>query len=246
VLRIKPFQEYLSGVLVVLAAVALTGCEGGVEMTNASALTVRVGGRGNAPARSASLDVDGDGRPELVAKAMAATDDDQRGADRRDKRALERDDDHGQRAGNDDPDQRGAERGDDESALHTYALSPARAREIDLEFSPGVQEPSQEEVAPAPPAWKPAADAEGSAKPVIDDVWPDKAPSSGGERVVIRGRNLQTAQIVFGLVPARIIEASDDKVTVAAPAAGAEQVAIVLTNRDGNYAVAANAFQYYK
>jgi hypothetical protein len=76
-------------------------------------------------------------------------------------------------------------------------------------------------------------------------VWPTKVPSSGGERVVIRGKNLQVAQVVFGLTPAHIIDASEDKVIVAAPAVGAGEVAIVLTNRDGNYAVSAGAFQYY-
>jgi hypothetical protein len=80
---------------------------------------------------------------------------------------------------------------------------------------------------------------------VIEDVWPNKAAASGGERIVLRGRNLRAAQVVFGLTPARIIEAWDEKVTLAAPAAGAGPVAIVLTNRDGNYAVAGAAFQYY-
>jgi hypothetical protein len=243
VLRIKLFQEYFTGVVVVLAAVALTGCEGGVEMTDAPARTVRAEARASALTRSSSVDVDGDGRPELVAKATApTTDDEQRGSgDQRDPHATERDGERSQRAGDDDRD----ESGEGEDGSHIYALSPARARELDLEFSPGLQEPPQEKVVPAPAAWKPAPDAEASTKPVIDDVWPNKGPSSGGERIVIRGRNLQAAQIVFGLIPARIIEASEDKVTLAAPAVAAGQVAIVLTNRDGNYVVAPGTFQYY-
>jgi hypothetical protein len=247
VVRIQLFQSYFTGVAVALAAVALTGCEGGVGMMAAPARTVRAETRGNAPARSSSVDVDGDGRPELVAKDTVGTDDDRRatGHDDGDQqgtdaspgtRTAERDDDRDRRAAEDD---------DGETASHLYAVSPSRAREIDLEFSPGLQEPPQEEILPAPSAWKPAPDVEGSARPVIGDVWPNKGPASGGERVVIRGSNLQAAQIVFGRTPAHIIEASEDKVTVVAPAAAAEDVTIVLTNRDGNYAVAAGAFQYY-
>jgi hypothetical protein len=93
----------------------------------------------------------------------------------------------------------------------------------------------------------PGPEAEANATPAIDDVWPDKGPSSGGERVVIRGKNLQPLQVIFGLTPARIVAATEDALTVEAPgAADAGQVAIVVTNRDGNYAIAAGAFQYYR
>jgi hypothetical protein len=245
VLRTKLMQQCFT-VAVVLAATALTGCDGGIPMTEAPAPHVSATVRGNALDRSSSVDVDGDGRPELVAKTMAKGDDDQRPTGH-DGHQHGTDASGGTRTAEPDGarDQRAAEDEDAEAATPTYAVSPARAREIDLEFSPGLQEPPQDEVLPAPSAWKPAPDAEGSAKPVIDDVWPNKGPASGGERIVIRGRNLQAAQIVFGTTPAHIMEASEDKVTVAAPAAGAGQVAVVVTNRDGNYAVAESAFQYY-
>ena len=116
---------------------------------------------------------------------------------------------------------------------------------IDLEFSEGLAEPSQEQVVAAPEPWRPDAAAEAGSPPVIADVWPDKGPASGGDRVVIRGKDLQAAQVVFGLAPARILESSDERLVVAAPAAGAGRVAVVVTNRDGHYAVAAGAFQYY-
>ena len=233
-LRTTPFKKSFSGIAAVLAAAALTGCDGGVATTHAPARSVVAELRGKALARPSFVDVDGDGRPELVANSMANAEGDEREAgDRRDEHATERDGDSDERAAA------------DESASQTYALSPSRAREIDLEFSSGLEEPSQEAVVPAPSAWKPAPDSEAMAKPVIDDVWPNKGPSSGGERVVIRGRNLQAAQIVIGLAPAHIIEASEDKVTIVAPAAGAGAAAIVLTNRDGTYAVATGEFQYY-
>ncbi len=128
--------------------------------------------------------------------------------------------------------------------LARAALPPA-VPAIDLEFSEGLAEPSQEQVVAAPEPWRPDAVAEAGSPPVIADVWPDKGPASGGDRVVIRGKDLQAAQVVFGLAPARILESSDERLVVAAPAAGAGRVAIVVTNRDGHYAVAAGAFQYY-
>jgi rubrerythrin len=115
----------------------------------------------------------------------------------------------------------------------------------DLEFSAGLQEPPQQSVVPAPPAWTPPPDADASPTPLIEDVWPDKGPVTGGDHVVIRGKNLQAAQVLFGLVPGTIIEASEDHVTVAAPESDAGPVSIVVTNRDGNYAVG-GSFQYYK
>jgi IPT/TIG domain len=125
------------------------------------------------------------------------------------------------------------------------AIAPVAPPAVDLEFSEGLAEPSQEQVVSAPEPWRPSASVEEGSPPVIADVWPDKGPASGGDRVVIRGKDLQAAQVVFGLVPAVILEASDDHLVVAAPAGGAGRVAIVVTNRDGHYAVADGAFQYY-
>jgi hypothetical protein len=103
-------------------------------------------------------------------------------------------------------------------------------------------------VAP-PPAWRPVvaeAAAEPAAEPQIDDVWPNKGPEAGGAVVVIKGKNLAASQVLFGMAPARIIEASADAVKVAVPEYGAGEVPVVLTNRDGAYAVAAHAFRYYR
>jgi hypothetical protein len=126
-----------------------------------------------------------------------------------------------------------------------YALTPERAKTVDLEFSEGLSAPSQEQVVPAPAPWTPAPGAEASASPVIEDVWPVKAPVTGGGKVVLRGKNLQVAQVVFGMAPAKVIEATEDELTVAAPEGSAGEVAIVVTNRDGNYAVAGARFEYY-
>jgi hypothetical protein len=64
--------------------------------------------------------------------------------------------------------------------------------------------------------------------------------------VVIKGRNLRPAQVLFGMAPGRIVETSGEAVRVAAPESGAGEVPIVLTNADGAYAVATHAFRYYR
>lgn len=152
-----------------------------------------------------------------------------------------------------------------------YHVAPEAAKAIDLEFSEGLPAPTQEQVVAPPPAWKPAAQVEAAegatqaaaAAPVIEDVWPNKAPAAGSDdarkhdrhedehqfdvaRVVIKGQNLAASQVVFGLAPARILEATADSITVAAPEAGVGEVAIVVTNRDGSFAIAAQNFGYYR
>ena len=79
-----------------------------------------------------------------------------------------------------------------------------------------------------------------------EDVWPNKGRSSGGDRVVIRGRNLQAGEVLFGLDPAPIVSQSDEELTVTAPAEGAGEIAIAVTNLDGDYAIATSAFRYYQ
>ena len=157
-----------------------------------------------------------------------------------------------------------------------YHVAPEAARAVDLEFSPGLAEPTQEQVVAPPPAWKPAAAApvesaasaeeaaqvEAAAAPVIEDVWPDKVPAAGSDdarkhggggqengtdvEVVIKGSHLDASQVVFGLVPARILKVTADSLTVAAPAAGVSEVVIVVTNRDGSFAIAKQSFRYYR
>lgn len=87
--------------------------------------------------------------------------------------------------------------------------------------------------------------------PAIDDVWPNKAPAAGGDRVEIRGRNLQGFLVTFGFAPARILGRSESDgtvtLTVAVPAAkgGPSDVRIVARNRDGSFAIASEPFRYY-
>ncbi|HET9599229.1 MAG TPA: IPT/TIG domain-containing protein, partial [Anaeromyxobacteraceae bacterium] len=127
-----------------------------------------------------------------------------------------------------------------------YHVSPERARAIDLEWNQELPQPPQDQVVAPPPAWRPAAQAEVAAAPEISDVWPNKGPEAGGDVVLIKGKNLGASQVLFGMAPARIIEASADAVKVAAPGAGAGEVAVVVTNADGAYAIATHAFRYYR
>jgi hypothetical protein len=119
------------------------------------------------------------------------------------------------------------------------------AKTLDREYSAGLPAPSQQDVVEPPNPWTPDPSAEDASPPVIEDVWPDKAPSAGGAKVVIRGRHLKPIQVVFGTSPARIISISDEAVAVATPAASAGAVVIVVTNGDGNYAIATTPFQYF-
>jgi len=125
-------------------------------------------------------------------------------------------------------------------------LPAERAKAIDLEWNAELPAPPQDQVVPPPAPWRPAARAEAAAPPEIADVWPKEGPEAGGEVVVIKGRNLQPAQVLFGMVPARVLEASPEAVKVAVPGSGAGEVPIVLTNADGAYAVAMHAFRYYR
>lgn len=154
------------------------------------------------------------------------------------------------------------DREDDEPARHdgdlpgasgddagTAQFMAAMARTIsDLEYNAaaGLPEPPQQNVLPPPPAWKPPANADDNAKPLIQDVLPGQGAATGGERVTIRGKNLQPSAVLFGLSPARILGVAEDAVTVLSPPAGAGPVSIVVTNPDGNYAISATPFRYYR
>jgi hypothetical protein len=114
----------------------------------------------------------------------------------------------------------------------------------DLEYSRGLAEPLQQVVVPPPPPWTPDRSARTAPPPVIDEVSPSQAPAAGGTAVTLRGRNLRALQVMFGPVPARIVGASADAVTVIAPPARAGEVAVALTNGDGSYDIAALPFTY--
>jgi hypothetical protein len=116
----------------------------------------------------------------------------------------------------------------------------------DLEFNAGLPEPIQQTVVPPPPPWRPESGTESQEPPVIDDVVPRGAPSSGGVRVTIRGKNLRASRVMFGLSEARIVSVSPDAVTVVAPGGDAGPVRIAVTNDDGSYAVARAPFTYGK
>ena len=218
--RNKLSQPQLASLAIVLAAAAITGCQGGLAVTDAPERSFHAESRRAAPAK-----VD---RAEDQDKAAEG---------------------EGEVADEPDPDERttDGDRAEAERDSSVQFLAIQTPETTDLEFSEGLAEPPQQKVVPAPAPWTPAPGAEAGAKPIIEDVWPVKGPVSGGDRVVIRGKNLDAAQVVFGLAPAQIISVSEahDTLTVAVPACGAGQVAIVVTNRDGNYAVAGGTFEYY-
>jgi len=208
---------------VAIAAAALGGCEGGLAMTDAPARSAR----GELRRQAADAPVKAGQRTTKTTADAGPPDEDAP---------------DGPEATAD-----GDERASGSDGAVPVLLAIPRSREVDLEFSPGLEEPPQPVVVPAPPPWTPGPEPEASANPAIDDVWPDQGPSSGGARVVIRGKNLQPLQVIFGLTPARIVAATDDALTVEAPgAADAGEVSVVVTNRDGNYAVASGAFRYYR
>lgn len=112
-------------------------------------------------------------------------------------------------------------------------------------------EAQEEEMGISPADWRlpPSPNPDPSARPAIDDLWPRNGPESGGQRVQIRGRNLQPVLVLFGRSPARIlaVDESDGNVVLtllAPPRTGPAQVAIVVTNSDGSSAIA--QFEYYR
>jgi IPT/TIG domain len=228
--RFKHFQRFLTGATIALGACALTGCDGTFTVQDAAATTIPAEAPSAAPALAR-----GDLRQVAIGHKCET---ERKGDDLRVTRCQG--DDQGPTVTLDAGWLATLHRADAPAELHVQ--TPAST---DLEYTAGLPEPPQGQVVPAPAPWRPSEDAEANPKPVIDDVWPNKAPSSGGEQVMIRGKNLRTLQVVFGTVPAQIVSESQEAVTVAVPAGGAGEVAIVLTNRDGGYSVAAGAFSYY-
>ncbi len=116
----------------------------------------------------------------------------------------------------------------------------------DLEFTPGLREPFQQNVVPPPAPWTPSAAADAASPPVIEAISPRMAGTLGGVVVTIRGRNLDAMQVLFGLSPAAIVSQAPEVLVVQAPPGIAGDAPIVVTNRDGNYVVAATTFQYVR
>lgn len=131
-------------------------------------------------------------------------------------------------------------------AAAAEALGESLARLArDLEFTPGLPEPRQQVPRPLPTPWRPPAETEQGPEPVIEGVEPAEVPSGGGV-VVIRGRNLRVAQVMFGALGARITGAGPERVTVVAPPARPGAVRVALTNDDGRFALAEAPFRYLR
>jgi hypothetical protein len=87
--------------------------------------------------------------------------------------------------------------------------------------------------------------AEGEAadlSPIIGEFSPAEAPAAGGTALVIRGENLDAAQVTVDGVPARILDAAGHLVIVELPEAGPGMAIVRVTNRDGRFAF--KAFRY--
>lgn len=132
---------------------------------------------------------------------------------------------------------------DPDAALAAARLERRMLRFLsDLEYSPGLAEPPQQVIAQVPPPWTPAPALAGLPEPVIDEISPRAA--AVGAHVSIRGRHLRVSQVMFGERPAEVVSDGDDHVTVLAPAGGHGVVSVGVTNVDGTYAVADDAFTY--
>jgi hypothetical protein len=113
----------------------------------------------------------------------------------------------------------------------------------DLEFTPGLRQPPVSVVRPYGEPWRRDPSREGPS-PVIDLVEPRRGRIEGGDRVVLRGRNLRVVEVMFGTTPGRILGANGTVVTVAAPPSAAGPVKIAVTNDDGTWAIASEPFVY--
>jgi IPT/TIG domain len=125
------------------------------------------------------------------------------------------------------------------------ASSVARAMKrfvSDLEYSPGLPEPPQQVVARLPAPWRPDPATQGQPEPVIAELSPRVA--AAGAYVRLRGRNLRASAVMFGHHPAEIMSDGDEEVTVLVPQGGSGVVPVGLTNVDGSWAIAADAFTY--
>lgn len=112
----------------------------------------------------------------------------------------------------------------------------------DLEFTRGLPEPPQRRVVPAPEPWRQDEQAAGRPPPIVEGMTPTSAPAAGGAEVVLRGRNLRAAQVMFGTAAARISRAGPDEVRVVVPPGAPGAVRVALTNDDGHFALVAEPF----
>ena len=95
-----------------------------------------------------------------------------------------------------------------------------------------------------PPA--PQLQADGTPmKPQLAQVSPASGAAEGGDEVLITGSGFANVQVMFGSQVARVTSQSSNAVTVIAPeGTSGRPVSVVVTNRDGTYAVAGAAYSY--
>jgi hypothetical protein len=94
----------------------------------------------------------------------------------------------------------------------------------------------------AQPGAQPGAE---PTRPQIAAVSPSSGPIDGQNEVLITGSGFGGVQVMWGSQIARITSQSSNAVTVIVPAAErASAVTVVVTNRDGTYAVMGNGYQY--
>jgi hypothetical protein len=113
----------------------------------------------------------------------------------------------------------------------------------DLEYSSGLPEPPQQTVQRPPEPWRPDPARQGPS-PIVDSVEPRHGRAAGGDRVVLRGRNLRAVEVMFGQAAGKILSASGSTLTVETPSSGPGQVAIAVTNDDGTWAVVDGVFTF--
>ena len=114
----------------------------------------------------------------------------------------------------------------------------------DLEFNQGLPEPPQQTVVPPRAPWTAPAEASVNPAPSIEAIFPRAGRSAGGEPITIRGQHLDPMLVMFGVAPATIVQRAQDLLIVAAPPGPPGDAPVVVTNRDGNYAIAAMGYRY--
>jgi hypothetical protein len=127
--------------------------------------------------------------------------------------------------------------------------SPASTAPRDMHLSAGGSiQPSSttpEVRGPVPPQSRALPAASTGMRPTISSISQQGGGVAGGNELTIKGENFSSPQILFNSAPARILSGSPDAVTVIVPAQERPGIAtIVVTNRDGSYAVARNAYKY--
>jgi hypothetical protein len=121
---------------------------------------------------------------------------------------------------------------DPEAYSHTYAPPPAPAA---AEAAPSGGSDEAQNVARTPPAGS-------TLRPSIANVSPSRG--GAGTQLTITGSDFRNVQVMIGGSVAQVTSQSSNAVTVIAPEAGPGPAPIVVTNRDGTYSVAGNAYQY--